>query len=192
MRHIDLVLRPVQPRLAVAVRPVAKGGGDLAGAQRRLAEQRQQPNEDVGRVGRSVASLIRAMVDGIEVKAGVPVADRGADFAIVEGKAAPLLRPGLRQVRLTGRVQRIALQQRGGHIFRRQGVPSGLQIIEGHGGMLIHDRGALGHGAGEDHHQGEDEQHHQERDAALPIYHWPPPGVSKNRRVISRCSPASG
>ncbi len=46
---IDLVLRPVQPRLAVAVRPVAKGGGDLAGAQRRLAEQRQQPNEDVGR-----------------------------------------------------------------------------------------------------------------------------------------------
>ncbi len=35
--------------------------------------------------------------------------------------------------------------------------------------MLIHDRGALGHGAGEDHHQGEDEQHHQERDAALPI-----------------------
>ncbi len=41
--------------------------------------------------------------------------------------------------------------------------------------MLIHDRGALGHGAGEDH-QGEDEQHHQERDAALPIYHWPPPG----------------
>lgn len=51
--------------------------------------------------------------------------------------------------------------------------------------MLIHDRGALGHGAGEDHHQGEDEQHHQERDAALPIYHWPPPGVSKNRRVIS-------
>ncbi len=45
--------------------------------------------------------------------------------------------------------------------------------------MLIHDRGALGHGAGEDHHQGEDEQHHQERDAALPIYHWPPPGVSK-------------
>ena len=185
LRHIDLVLRPVQPRLAVAVRPVAKGGGDLAGAQRRLAEQRQQPNEDVGRVGRSVASLIRAMVDGIEVKAGVPVADRGADFAIVEGKAAPLLRPGLRQVRLTGRVQRIALQQRGGHIFRRQGVPSGLQIIEGHGGMLIHDRGALGHGAGEDHHQGEDEQHHQERDAALPIYHWPPPGVSKNRRVIS-------
>lgn len=174
-----------EPRLAVAVRPVAKGGGDLAGAQRRLAEQRQQPNEDVGRVGRSVASLIRAMVDGIEVKAGVPVADRGADFAIVEGKAAPLLRPGLRQVRLTGRVQRIALQQRGGHIFRRQGVPSGLQIIEGHGGMLIHDRGALGHGAGEDHHQGEDEQHHQERDAALPIYHWPPPGVSKNRRVIS-------
>ena len=55
------------------------------------------------------------MVDGIEVEAGVPVADRGADFAIVEGKAAPLLRPGLRQVRLTGRVQRIALQQRGGH-----------------------------------------------------------------------------
>ncbi len=41
--------------------------------------------------------------------------------------------------------------------------------------MLIHDRGALGHGAGEDHHQGEDEKHHQERDAALPIYHWPPP-----------------